>query len=82
MCGVTEVRNDLAVLYFPQEEKIKTIEESINCAVIFEAALSEAYMTEIETRRQIMLQGTSHPFTTALIYRLISLWALHFIITC
>lgn len=29
----------------------------------FEAALSEAYMTEIETRHQIMLQGTSHPFT-------------------
>lgn len=28
-----------------------------------EAALSEAYMTEIETRHQIMLQGTSHPFT-------------------
>lgn len=29
----------------------------------FEAALSEASMTEIETRHQIMLQGTSLPFT-------------------
>lgn len=46
--------------------------------MIFELALSEACMTEIETRHQIMLQGTSHPFTTAWIYRLISLGALPF----
>lgn len=29
----------------------------------FEAALSKADMTEIETRHQIMLQGASLPFT-------------------
>lgn len=73
MCGVTEVRDDIALLLLPthqpqQEEKMKTMVESINCAVIFGAALGEAYTTEIETRHQIMLQGTSHPFTTAWMY--------------
>lgn len=73
MCGVTEVRDDIALLLLPthrpqQEEKMKTMEESINCAVIFEPALGEAYTTEIETRHQIMLQGTSHPLTTARMY--------------
>lgn len=32
--------------------------------IFFEAVLGEAYMTEIETRHQIMLQGTSHPLTS------------------
>lgn len=73
MCGVTEVRDDIALLLLPthqpqQEEKMKTMVELINCAVIFGAALGEAYTTEIETRHQIKLQGTSHPFTTAWMY--------------
>lgn len=87
MCGVTEVRDDIALLLLPthqpqQEEKMKTMEESINCAVIFEPALGEAYTTEIETRHQINAAGYQPSFHHSLDVRLISVRAVALTRTC